>query len=153
MLNKLLPTMATISRPLKILLFLSFLCVSLPAYALAIKKDVDPKLQDRAVYAVVNDFTYEIRKGNLSKAYQSFTNRDFRTNTTINQFTAFVSKFAALRRNRSIELIEVNYHDNVAVMKVTLMSLEHESNTAKIYLRYDEGRWRILSMQVFPLQR
>lgn len=155
--NILFPTTGTISLqrnggPLRALLFVCMLLCFCPAVsALEVgKTSLDKKVQDTQVYHVVSEFMLSIRKGSLVKAYQTFTSRDFRESTSLTSFTSFVSKYPTLRRNRSVELIKIQYHENIASVDVNLSSLEHVIDVGQFILRYDEGRWRIISIQLLP---
>src|SRR5262245_18159027 len=123
------PTMETISRPRNgswqlIVLFLC-LALALPLSAESTKAAPDKKQQDREVYQVVMDFMLDIRKGSVVKAYETLTSHDFRASTPLKTFITFVSQYATLRRNRSVQLIKIQYHENVAVIDTTLSSLEY----------------------------
>lgn len=110
----------------------------------------EKQAQDKQVYQLVVEFMTDIRKGSTVKAYQTLTSADFRENTPLNAFITFVTKYATLRRNRGIELEGIQYHDNIGVVDITLTSLEHDTNRAQFILRYEEGRWRVISIQVSP---
>jgi uncharacterized protein DUF4864 len=133
------------------LLPLLLLCLAVPLHSDEFVNPIREKqLQDKQVYQLVSTFMMDVRKGNSVAAYQTMTSQDFRQTTPLNVFISFVSKYPTLRRNRSMELVDIQYHDNVAVVNVTLMSLEHEVNGVKFILRYEEGRWRVISIQLFP---
>lgn len=106
--------------------------------------------KDKAVYGIVTEFMFDVRKGNVAKAYQTLTSSDFRGNTTLNHLISFISQYPSLRRNRTVELINIHYYENVARLDVTLSSLEHEDNIAQFFLRYEQGQWRIISIKIIP---
>jgi hypothetical protein len=153
--NTLFRTMGTINQRLSDFALRWFaiagyvLCFPMSLSAVDTPKVVhEKKPQDTEVFRTVNDFMTSVRRGNIVKAYQSFTSHDFREKTTLGQLTSFISQSSTLRRNRSVALVKIQYHDNIAVAEVTLTSLEHDQANAQFILRYDEGHWRVISIQM-----
>lgn len=110
----------------------------------------DTRTQDTEVVRVINDFVINLKKGALSKAYQIYTAPAFRRATNLDAFTTFVAQYPSLNRNRNVIFHVVTYDKNIASVKVRLNSLEHKDNTAVFALNYEDGRWRIIGIKMYP---
>lgn len=131
--------------------YLCLLCFPLAAApAPQHKVQTDKKGRDYDVRQVIKEFVESVRRGAVAKAYQTYTTSSFREQTALDQFYEFVARYPSLNRNRSLEIISVTYHENVASVTVSLTSIEHKNNLATFAVTYLDGRWRILGITVHP---
>lgn len=106
--------------------------------------------RDRDVRQLVLDFVQGIRTGRAAQAYQSYTTPSFRNETRLEEFYTFIARYPSFNRNRSIDILSITYHEDIANVTATLSSQERTSNTVVFAVSYVDGKWHILGIKVYP---
>lgn len=131
------------------------LALLLPLAGFAAEEDETQAAQksaERLLYQVINDFLADLRKGAVSKAYFSFTSREFRDRTSLAAFTTFVSRYPPVSRNTHIDYEDTKYYENVAVVTATVGSADQKENRVRFVVRYEDSHWQIVQIEVFAIE-
>lgn len=88
-----------------------------------------------------------IKKGQLEKAYKENSSDDFKKNTSFEQFSQFIGKFAILSNYSKMDFLKSSLKNSQAT--VTILLHEGDQNLPIEYtLIHQEGKWQIWSMRI-----
>jgi hypothetical protein len=90
-----------------------------------------------------------LRAGNVEKAY-SYTSKEFRTATSLDDFETFVGHYATLRDNKSSSFPDREVKGDNAIIRGVLYGKDRSTNKVEYLLTKEDGEWRILGIQVEP---
>ena len=91
-----------------------------------------------------------LRQGDVSKAYYAFTSRDFQKSTSPGAFEKFVQSHDALNRNKVANFSNLSFNNDVGTFQGLLTADNRDTSRVEYDLIYEDGRWRILSIQLLP---
>jgi hypothetical protein len=91
-----------------------------------------------------------IRGGDLSKAYYAYTSRDFQRATPAQSFEKFVAAHPGLKNNQVANFSNLSFKNDVGTFQGSLTSADQEIVNVEYDLVYEDGKWRILSVQLLP---
>ncbi len=130
-------------RWFKILILLTFL--ALVAVSAAI-------LFTESIVDVVEKQTENLRQGNIEKAYQAYTSKDFQAATSLDQFKEFVHAYPILQNNHSAIFPQRSIKDNITTLRGKIMANEQISTPIEYRLIKENGKWKILSVRLLKVQ-
>lgn len=91
-----------------------------------------------------------LRAGDLSKAYYAYTSRDFQRTTPVQAFEKFVASNPSLKSNQVANFSNLSFKNDVGTFQGSLTSANQETTGVEYDLVYEDGKWRILSIQLLP---
>lgn len=109
----------------------------------------DSTINPNPLLTIIEEQLTALRAGNISKAYTEYTSSEFKKITTIDQFKRFVGNFSVLSQNKSFQFNSVNFEKSIATFEGTLISKEGDSLQAEYDLVQEQGKWKILGIQLF----
>jgi hypothetical protein len=89
-----------------------------------------------------------LRNGDVSKAYYAFTSRDFQRTTSPTAFEKFVQAHTVLNNNQVANFSNLSFKNDVGTFQGSLTSNNGQSSKVEYDLVYEDGKWRILSIQL-----
>lgn len=90
-----------------------------------------------------------LREGDMIKAY-SFTSKDFRSATSLENFQKFVDSYPSLKKNESVSFSDRETNNDTGLLKGTLKSVDGAATPIEYKLIKENGEWRILSLKLNP---
>lgn len=100
------------------------------------------------IVEVVDEQLATLKTHDITKAYYAYTAHKFQQTTSLEQFKAFVKAYPELSNIQSTHFSERAIKEGVSTIKGTLTS----ANGVKIPIEYqlikEEGKWKILSIQL-----
>lgn len=94
-----------------------------------------------------------IRAGDLSKAYYAFTSKEFQRSTPAQAFEHFVNAHPSLAQNQVANFINLAFKNGIGTFQGTLTSADQQVDQVEYDLIYEDGKWRILSIQIKPMDK
>lgn len=91
-----------------------------------------------------------LRTGDVSKAYYAFTSRDFQRSTSPSAFERFVESHPVLSTNQVANFSNLAFKNDVGTFNGSLTSTNGDTRNVEYDLVYEDGKWRILSIQLQP---
>lgn len=92
-----------------------------------------------------------LRSGDLSRAYYAYTAKEFQRSTPITAFEKFVQAHPALAENEAANFTNLAFKNDIGTFQGLLTSTQGVMNKAEFDLIYEGGKWRVLSIQLFPI--
>ncbi|MDP1836234.1 MAG: DUF4864 domain-containing protein [Chlamydiales bacterium] len=89
-----------------------------------------------------------LRNGDVSKAYYAFTSRDFQRTTSASAFEKFIQSHPVLNNNQVANFSNLSFKNEVGTFQGSLTSTDKQSSRVEYDLVYEDGKWRILSIQL-----
>lgn len=89
-----------------------------------------------------------LRDHDIDKAYLTYTSREFKNTTSIEQFRDFLEAFPVFLENQSAHFTERSISHNIGTLKGTLTSSDHISTPIEYKVIKEDGRWKILSIRL-----
>jgi hypothetical protein len=133
-----------------ILLILTALCMPVLAMGVSIEKIKAEKMQTSSqLMPVIDGLLSAVREGNIEKAYQDYTAEDFRKVTSLDQFRQFISKYKVLAKNKTFQFHSLYFEDHIGTFQGALVSVEGEELQTEFDLVLENGKWKILGVQLF----
>ena len=91
-----------------------------------------------------------IREGDLSRAYYAYTSKEFQRSTSMDGFEKFVASHPALSRNQVANFTNLSFKNDVGTFRGLLTADNDKSISVEYDLVYEDGKWRIVSIQLQP---
>ncbi len=91
-----------------------------------------------------------LRAGDLSRAYYAYTAKEFQRSTPLGAFEKFIEGHPALATNQLANFTNLSFKNDIGTFQGLLTSQQGETNKAEFDLIYEGGKWRILSIQLYP---
>ncbi len=134
-----------------ILMMLSTLCLLQSSFLSAADdpEKVPVASQFAQLMPVIDGLLTAVRQDNAEKAYNEFTAADFRKTTTFEQFKQFAAKYPVLSKNKSFQFHSLYFEDNIGTFQGALVSSSGEQLETEIDLIEENGKWKILGIQLF----
>lgn len=101
----------------------------------------------KSIDAVATDQLSALRSGDITTAY-SFTSKDFKTATSLDEFATFVDGNPELSKNKSGSFSNKTTQGDTGTLKATLVSTDGSSTTAEYIFVKESGSWKILSIDL-----
>lgn len=98
---------------------------------------------------VANSQLKALRDGDTIKAY-SYTSKDFRDATSLEDFQKFVDSYPSLKNNQEASFSDRETSNDVGTLKGTLKSSDGGSTPIEYKLVKENGEWKILSIRLNP---
>ncbi len=89
-----------------------------------------------------------LRANDVSKAYYAYTSKDFQRSTSASAFERFVQSHAILNSNQQANFSNLSFKNDVGTFQGTLVSTDQQTGRIEYDLIFEDGRWRILSIQL-----
>lgn len=133
--------------------FVSFLTIKLFLFPLIFADEIKQPQDERSkeVFEVVEKQLQSLRTGDYSKAYLTFTTKEFRKQTSLDSFKQFIKNFPVFSKNKTLTLNEIHFENQVVSLKGVLTSLEDETYLVEYELIKEDGRWKILGIQIIKI--
>lgn len=90
-----------------------------------------------------------LRDGDMIKAY-SYTSKDFRSSTSLENFQKFVDNYPSLKNNKDVSFSDRETSNGIGKLKGTLKSTDGGSTPIEYELVKENGEWKILSIKLNP---
>lgn len=90
-----------------------------------------------------------LRDGDIIKAY-SYTSKDFRSSTSLENFQKFVDNYPSLKNNKDVSFSDRETSNGIGKLKGTLKSTDGGSTPIEYELVKENGEWKILSIKLNP---
>lgn len=100
------------------------------------------------VTSTVRDQISAIRSGDIDKAYTVYTSSEFKSTTSMDDFSNFVNHFSALKNNKSITIEQREVRNDDGYIDATLQSLDGSVMYIQYRLIKEDGHWKILGIRV-----
>ncbi|MEM1282829.1 MAG: DUF4864 domain-containing protein [Chlamydiota bacterium] len=96
----------------------------------------------------IDDHVLSLREKNIPKAYYKYTTNEFQENTSLEEFTALVNRYAPLFDNQSIKLSAMQFYEEVAQYTGVITAASGESLTVEYQLTKSDREWKILGLKL-----
>jgi TolA-binding protein len=93
-----------------------------------------------------------LRQGNIEKAYNVYTSKDFKAATSLDQFKEFVQAYPILQNNHSALFPQRAIKDHITTLRGKIMASDHISSPIEYRLIKEDGKWKILSVRLLKVQ-
>lgn len=90
-----------------------------------------------------------IQAGDLKKAYETNTAKAFREATPYDQFAEFINTYKVFQTDKSPQFYNLTFNNNVAIYSARFKAADGEVREAEYALIKEEGKWKILQIQIF----
>jgi TolA-binding protein len=97
---------------------------------------------------VVDNQLESLRKDDISKAYYSYTSKDFQAATSLEQFRDFVEAYPFLLKNQSTHFTQRSIENNVGTLTGKITAEDHTVTPIEYKLVKEDGKWKILSIRL-----
>ncbi len=91
-----------------------------------------------------------LRSHDVSKAYYAYTSRDFQKSTSPSAFERFVQTHPVLSDNKVANFSNLAFKNEVGTFQGSLTAVNNQTIPVEYDLVYEDGKWRILSLQLLP---
>lgn len=91
-----------------------------------------------------------IRQDQLSKAYENFSAKDFKKNTSFQEFEQFIRDNESFSGNLSLKLNDLSFDNNIATFTGTLTTADGKTYPVEYDLVEENGGWKIFHIQIAP---
>lgn len=106
------------------------------------------KNKQEDLVALIEGQLTALKANDISKAYYAFTAPEFQQAASRESYKKFVEGQDVLSKNNSFVLHKVQFEKNSAVANVDLTSVTGEVKNIDYRFAYDNGEWKILSLQI-----
>lgn len=89
-----------------------------------------------------------IEKGDIKRAYEEYTSKQFRQATSLDQFEKITKDFPAFHKTNRVSANNVTFNNNVAVLNGYLASEEEEKYPFEYDFIKENGTWKIVFMKI-----
>lgn len=117
----------------------------------ASKGDDEAVFDDTPLKSAIHGLMDKIHQGDLKKAYQEYTSQDFQKTTSFQAFEQFVKENPDFVNNRTLELNELTFDNNIATMKGTLTGPDSKRLEVEFDLIEENGVWKVFHVQIYRL--
>lgn len=90
-----------------------------------------------------------LRDGDIEKAYDSTTSKEFKTATSLEEFKDFVGRYPILSKHSSIEVRLITLQDKEANL-TAILNPGNEAISVTYLLSREDDKWKIWNMSVTP---
>lgn len=97
---------------------------------------------------VIDNQLDALRRGDISKAYHTYTSKEFQESTSLEQFQDFIQAYPIFLNNQSAHFTQRSIKDNVGILKGNLTASDHKKVPVEYKLVKEEGKWKILSIRL-----
>ncbi|HRD56185.1 MAG TPA: DUF4864 domain-containing protein [Parachlamydiaceae bacterium] len=104
--------------------------------------DFDPILE------VVQEEFNALKFHNFEKAYFFYTSKEFKKKTSLKEFILFIKSNSVLLNNQSLLVQDIKIDREIAYYKGVATSLSGVSRKINFQLVLEDGRWKILGIQL-----
>ncbi len=91
-----------------------------------------------------------LRSGDLSRAYYAYTAKEFQRSTPLAAFEKFIQGHPVLAENQVANFSNLSFKNDIGTFQGLLTSQDGVTNKAEFDLIYEGGKWRVLSIQLYP---
>lgn len=91
-----------------------------------------------------------LRSGDVSKAYYAFTSRDFQRSTSPSAFEKFIRSHPVLADNQVANFTNLSFKNDVGTFQGNLTATNGQQSRVEFDLVQEDGKWRVLSIQLLP---
>lgn len=91
-----------------------------------------------------------MRSKDISKAYYAYTSREFQKSTPSQDFEAFVKGHDVLNKNKIANFTNLSFKNGIGTFEGSLTSTNNKTSLVDYDLIFEDGQWRILSIQLIP---
>ncbi len=91
----------------------------------------------------------EIKKGDIKKAYETYTSPDFKKFTSQEQFSVFLKNYAIFSNNASATFADPTFENNMAIIVASFTATNGEANQVEYNLNKENDAWKIVAIRVF----
>lgn len=97
---------------------------------------------------VVDHQLESLRHHDISKAYSSYTSKDFQAATSLDQFRNFIDAYPVFLNNQSAHFTQRSIEHNIGTLRGNLTSLDHIKTPIEYKLIKEDDKWKILSIRL-----
>lgn len=128
-------------------LFLSFLLFQNLPGACAFASTTTP-INVTQLLEVVDGQIVSLREKNIAKAYHAYTSRDFKEETSLEDFELLIHSFSPLSKNKVISLNAIHFLDDTASYEGVVSSDNDEKLIIEYQLIKEGTLWKINGLQL-----
>lgn len=97
---------------------------------------------------VIDNQLEALRHDDISKAYSTYTSKDFKSATSLDQFRNFIQAYPVFLNNKSAHFSQRSVEHNIAILKGYLTSTDNVTTPIEYKLTKEDGKWKILSVRL-----
>ena len=110
-------------------------------------KDV-PEFDSTLFLTPVKQHIEALHMGNLQRAYKETTAEAFQSSTPFSEFETFIKSFPIFNSYEKVDYYKLSFNNNLGMYQVKLIGKEGESYELQYDLIKENGRWKILQIQI-----
>jgi hypothetical protein len=104
------------------------------------------------VLPVISGFLEAINKEQIGKAYEEFTSKEFKQQTSKDAFEAMIKR-NKLEKSSSFQFGSFYSKGDQITFSGAFISTEGQDIPVEIDLRQEKGSWKIIGLQIFQIER
>lgn len=98
---------------------------------------------------IISNFLEKVRMDKLEDAYNNFTSKQFRNDSSLNDFTAIVKSNIVLSKNKIFQYQSFYVEDEIATFQGDLVATDGTNVPAEFDFVQEDNSWKIMGLQLF----
>jgi len=111
-----------------------------------------PQIDENLLKNVIEDQMEALRAGDISRAYYIYTSSEFKTSSSLEDFSSFVNRYAVIAKNKTVDVTSTSRKENAVIFRGTLTSTDGQKLDVEYDLVKENDEWKIQGMQLFSHQ-
>ncbi len=96
----------------------------------------------------VKNHIENLKEKNIEKAYRDYTAEAFRESTSFKEFAEFVKDFPVFSESAQVDYKKLTFNNNIGTYEVLITALNGTIYDLKYDLIAENGKWKILQIQI-----